>query len=223
MTRLDHPRIVRYILLLGILGIAGLLALPPAGATCIQSGASFNPVPPLTPSAAENATLSFTVVPMGSTTFSRTHTIQMQTSLWEAHWIIQVFVNGIPQARQTATGPAAFISGYLLSYPTTNDVTFTVALSGNVPIGEGSNVTILQLTEIDTTGGTAPFGSITVNVPLAGSSPANATAVPSVPATTLPAAGAPPSPTQSGSDFAAPGAVALLGAVAAFGYMRPRQ
>jgi len=222
MTRSDLSRIVPYILLLGILGIAGLLVPPLASAACIQSGESFNPVPPLTPSAAENATLSFTVVPSGATTFSRTHTIQMQTSLWEAHWIIQVFVNGIPQANQTATGPAAFISGYLLSYPTTNDVTFTVALSGNVPIGEGSNVTILQLTEIDTTGGTAPFGSITVNVPLAVSS-ANATATPSAPATTLQVASASPSPTQSGSYFVAIGAVALLVAVAAFGYTRSRR
>lgn len=222
MTRSNLPCIVRYLLLLGILGIAALLAFPPVAATCIQSGAVFTPAPPLAPSTAENATLSFTVVPTGSTTFPRTHTIQLQTSLWEAHWVIQVFENGNPQARQTATGPAAFISGYLLSYPTTDDVSFTVSLSGNVPLGEESNVTILQLTEIDTTGGTAPFGSITVNLPLAGSSPANATVT--TPATTYPVTRASPSPTpQSGSDFVATGTVALLVAVAVFGFMRSRQ
>jgi len=221
MTRLDPPCIARYMLLLSILGIAGLLIFPPVAATCIQSGEVFTPAPPLAPSVAENATLSFTVVPTGSTTFPRTHTIQLQTSLWEAHWVIQVFVNGIPQARQTATGPAAFISGYLLSFPTTDDVNFNVYLSGNVPIGEGSNVTILQLTEIDTTGGTAPFGSITVNLPLTGSSPVNTTAM--TPVVTYPVTHASPSPTKSGSDFVATGTVALLVALAVFAVMRSRQ
>ena len=221
MTRSDLPPVIRYILLLGVLVTAAALAFPPADATCIVSGQSFNPAPPLAPSAAENATITFTVVPTGATTFPRTHSIQMQTSFWEAHWVIQVFVNGIPQANQSATGPAAFLSGYLLSYPTTNDVSFNVSLSGFVPLGEESNVTILQATELDTTGGTAPFGVNTVSVPLA--TPSTAVVTPAAPVTTLPVAASSPSPTKSGSDVAMTGTVALFIGVVAFGYMRSRQ
>ena len=223
MITLESPRILRYILLLVAVGVLCLGEVPPVTATFIVSGQSFHPAPPVTPGTLENATITYAMIPTGATTFSRTHSLQMQTSLWEAHWIIQVFVNGIPQANQTATGSAAFMSGYLLSYPTTDDVSFNVSLTGTIPLGEGTNVTLLQVNEIDTTGGTAPLGSSTVSLPLVVTSTAGSSTPLPETATASPEAPASPSPTQAGSDFVFIGVTASLVAMVAFGYSRSRR
>jgi hypothetical protein len=146
--------------------------------------------------------------------------LQMQTPLAKARWNIQVVVDGVPAAQQSASGTSAFVNGYLLSYPTTSDVSLTVALNGTVPSGTDPNVTILKVTELDTSNQPVPGSSITVIAPLispsygAAATPEGTVAVP---------AAAIPAPTRAGGTFPADGLVASVIAIAGYGYTRSQR
>ncbi|MFA5332745.1 MAG: hypothetical protein WC342_10240 [Methanoregula sp.] len=219
MSRSAFPPYLRIFAVLVFAGILLVLAVTPVAAQVMVTSESFTPPAPLTPGSADTAVVTLSVIPSGATTFPRTHSLQMQTSLVDTEWNIQVYVNGIAAAHQAGTGSAEFINGYLLSYPTTSDVSITVTLSGNIPTGTATDVTILQITEIDTSGGPSPYGSSTVTAPLISSvatvaAPVDTPQKPPVTETT---------PTRAGSDFGF-AAIVLSGLVlAAFGYSRFRQ
>jgi hypothetical protein len=196
-----------------------LLVGSPAVAALVITNVSFFPVPPLMGGDEQHAVTTIVVIPAGATTFSRTHMLQMQTSLANARWNIRVLVDGVPAAQQSASGTGAFVNGYLLSYPTTSDVSLTVALNGTVPTGTNPNVTILQVTELDTSSQPVPGSSLTVTAPLISPSQ-GAVATPegtvAVPAAALPA------PTRAGT-LPADGLVASGVAIAGYGYIRSRR
>ena len=138
----------------GLIGVFILILLGAifgslTSATLVLTGTVFSPAPPIVPGSGQYAISSATIIPSGATTFSRTHMLQMQTGLDDAKWNIQIIVNGIPAAQQSASGATAFINGYLLSYPTTSDVSITIAINGTVPANASGNVTILNLIELD--------------------------------------------------------------------------
>jgi hypothetical protein len=188
-------------------------------ATLVITNVSFSSVPPLMGGDEQHAVTTIAIIPAGATTFSRTHMLQMQTSLASARWNIQVIVDGVPAAQQSASGTGAFVNGYLLSYPTTSDVSLTVALNGTVPSGTNPNVTILQVTELDTSSQPVPGKSLTVIAPLISplhgvvTTPEGTVAVP---------ASASPEPTRAGT-FPADGLVASVVAVAGYGYTRSQR
>ncbi|WP_292371169.1 hypothetical protein [Methanoregula sp. UBA64] len=190
----------------------------PAAATLVLTDQSLVPVPPLALGSGEQARVTFAVLPSGDTTFIGTHTLQMQTGLSGARWDIQVIANGRAAAQQSASGTSAFVNGYLLSYPVTSDVSLTVALNGTVPSGAAPEVTILQVTELDTAGQPVPGSSILISAPVVSPS-----AVPAVSRqetqSSLPASQ--PSPTKAGSSAVCLGAVAAV--LALFGYARVRK
>lgn len=179
----------------------------PASATLVLTGESFAPVPPLTAGDGQHAVVTVAVLPSGAGTFITTHTLQMQTGLNDARWSIAVVVDGRTAGQQSASGTSAFINGYLLSYPATSDVSFTVTLDGTVPSSAGTNVTILQVTELDTSGQPVPESSLAVAVPVTSPS-AIQTALPQKTSSPMPSAT--PSPTRAGYPPAA-----CLGAVVA--------
>ena len=192
----------------------------PAAAALVITNESFSPVQPLVAGSGQHTVIMIAVIPAGATTFSRTHTLQMQTALADARWNIRITVDGIPAARQSASGTTAFVNGYLLSYPTTSDVSFTVTLDGIVPSGAETNVTILQLTELDRAGTPVPVGSLTVCAPLIAPSPGTVKS-PQVTAATPPAATA--APTRSPGLLPVTCLVASLVAAAVYGYTRVRR
>jgi hypothetical protein len=175
----------------------------PAGATIVSNGLVLDPAAvPLAPLSEETVVQTIAVIPSGSTTFSKDHSLQMQTGLAAATWNIQVYKNGIAAAQQPASGDAAFVSGYLLSYGTDNDVSLTVTVSGTIPDTPGAQITLLSVAELDGSGAPVPGSSITVSEPVA--SPL----VPASPQGAAPSAlpsgqGTAPSPTQSGRESAA--------------------
>jgi hypothetical protein len=201
------------------LAAAILLIGSPALAALVITNVSFSPVPPLMGGDEQHAVTTIAVIPAGATTFSRTHMLQMQTPLTNARWNIQVIVDGVPAAQQSASGTGAFVNGYLLSYPTTSDVSFTVTLNGTVSTGTNPNVTILQVTELDTSSQPVPGSSLTVIAPRISSSQ-GAIATPegtiAVPAAAIPA------PTRAGT-FPADGLVAFVVAIAGYGCTRSRR
>lgn len=196
-----------------------LLIGSPAAAALVLTNESFPSVPPLVAGSGQHAVITIAVIPAGATTFSRTHMLQMQTALADARWNIRITVDGIPAAQQSASGTTAFVNGYLLSYPTTSDVSLTVSLNGTVPSRTNLNMTILQITELDTSNQPVPGSSLTVIAPLISPSQ-GAVATPqgtvAVPAAAIPA------PTRSGI-LPADGLAASVVAIAGYGYTRSRR
>jgi hypothetical protein len=187
-------------------------------AALVITNVSLSPVPPLMGGDEQHAVTTIAVIPAGATTFSRTHTLQMQTALVNARWSIQIMVDGVPAAQQPASGTSAFVNGYLLSYPTTSDASLTVALDGTVPSGTNLNMTILQVTELDTSSQPVPGSSLMVIAPLiipsqgAVATPQGTVAIP---------AAAIPAPTRAGP-LPPDGLVASGVAIVGYGYTRSR-
>jgi len=119
----------------------------------------------------------------------------MQTDLTNAQWNIQVIDNGQNAAQQSATGNAAFVNGMILSYPNSHDISLSVTIDGTVPSAAGTQVTVLQVEEIDNSGNIVPGSIMTVVEPVAGQTPSPATPqYPTLPQSPVPSS---PSPTRS--------------------------
>jgi len=211
---------VKYQSVLFSLCVGCLLIAAPATATLYVTGESLNPPAPLVSGQAENAVITLTLVPSGATSFPRSHTLQMQTSLVDAQWNIQIIQNGRAAATQTASGTAAFINGYLLSYPTTSDLSLTITLNGTVPPDAGTNVTILQVAELDNAGTLVPGSSLTVSAPLTSPSPVLITPTQVTDTTPLTATS---SPTQSAGALPVTGLIASVVAAAGYVSLRSRR
>jgi hypothetical protein len=152
-----------------------VLLVSPAAASQVLTGVSFSPDSPLLPGDQQHTVAKYAIIPAGSSTFPRGHTLQMQTGLTDARWTIQVIVDGNNAALQTASGSAAFINGGLLSYPTDHDVSFTVTIDGTVPGAAAGTVTLLDMVELDNAGSPVPGSQSIVSRP--GAAPAAATTV----------------------------------------------
>ncbi|MDD1687529.1 hypothetical protein [Methanoregula sp.] len=194
-----------------------LLVVLPASASPMLVSQSFTPNPPLVPGGQEQVVATF-AIPSG-TSFPKTHNLQMQTSLENARWNIQVILDGNNAAQQTASGSAAFINGEILSYSINRDVSFTVTIAGTVPASATGTVTVLDLVEIDNTGNVVPGSEILISQPVAGATVAPVQTT--VPTLTLPPVTTAPPVTKS------PGfsvVIALLGCcTAGLAWMRRRQ
>jgi hypothetical protein len=148
--------------------IALLLLATPAAATYALTDVSFSPDPPLVPGGQQHLISTYYMGPSGSTTFIKSHELQMQTDLEDARWNIQVILNGRPAAQQSASGSAAFVNGEILSYPGTNEVSLQVTIDGVVPQTPGNQVMLLQVEEIDNANSIVPGSVITISQPVAG-------------------------------------------------------
>jgi len=184
-------------LLLAIILSAGLLALP-AGASLVLSDFSVQPnTYPLTPGATINISAHVTVEPSGDTTFRDGHRLQMQTDLLNATWDTRIYIDGVPGARQPASGTSAFISGVMLSYGSDRDVSFIVTVRGTVPETPGQQALLLKIAELDSTGSILMTDkAITISEPVA--APVTATSTKrTVRVTTTPAEEAATAPTEA--------------------------
>jgi hypothetical protein len=161
--------------------LAIFILVSPVTAGSILSGVSFLPDTPLVPGGEQHLAATYVIIPSGSTTFARGHSLQMQTDLTGAQWTIQVTVNGGDAARQTASGSAAFVNGELLSYSTDNDVGMVVTLDGTVPPDASGSVMVLQIEELDNSGTVVPGSVLAINQPVSGATtPAVPPAVPTL-------------------------------------------
>jgi hypothetical protein len=197
----------RYFLLLSG-GILLLLLAAPAAASQILTGVSCDPTPPLQPGGHQHMVAQYTIIPSGSTTFPKGHNLQMQTDLVSAQWTIQVIVDGNNAALQTASGPAAFVNGAILSYPTNHDLSFTVTIDGTVPATGTGTVTLLNMTELDNNGSPVPGSQSLVAEPVAGAGSGPATSLTPIPTLT------PPPVTPAAAATRSPGFPAPLGIAA---------
>lgn len=185
---------IRRITLLSLVTAFVLLLVTPIAATYTLSDVSYNPNPPLVIGGQQQVTATFYIGPSGSTTFIKSHELQMQTDLVNARWNIQVIQNGRNAAQQSATGSAAFVNGEILSYPNNNDISLQVTVNGVVPQTQSGQVMVLQVEEIDNSNNVVPGSVIMLSQPVAGQP---ATAVQTVLPTLTPPIVIPPSPTKS--------------------------
>ncbi len=180
-------RRMKTLTLLVLCGTAAVLLVAyPAAASLYLSNVTYFPSPPLVPGGQQHVAAQYTLTPTatcsfypsgpctsapsstclyispGPCTFYGGHELQMQTGLSNARWTIQVVVDGLDTATQTARGSAAFLSSFLLSYSSFHDVSFTVTLDGTVPQAAGPQVTVLQVEEIDNSNQVVP-GSVLVS------------------------------------------------------------
>jgi len=199
--------------ILAIILSAGLLALP-AGASIVLSDVAVQPnTYPLVPLSVVNVTAHVTLEPLAATTFRDGHRLQMQTDLLGATWDTRIYVDGVPGARQPASGTSAFINGYLLSFGSDRDVSFIVTIRGTVPDTPGQQVLLIRISELDSTGSLeTTVNPITVSEPVA--APVTVTTTKRTARTTTTPAEEPiTAPTEAGTEGVMP--VLALGAAAA--------
>ena len=156
-----------------------LASIPPVASTQVLSDVSFTPTGPLVAGSQQHVVATYAIIPSGATTFPTGHSLQMQTDLVNAKWSIQVTLDGVNAAHQSANGNAAFVNGELLSYSTNHDVGLVVTIDGTVPKTESDQLMVLQVKEIDNSGNVVPGSVITISQPMAGQpDPATTVAVP---------------------------------------------
>ncbi|MEI7856102.1 MAG: hypothetical protein WCH85_01205 [Methanomicrobiales archaeon] len=162
-----NPMLHRIVFVLSVL-IVLLLLVAPAAATYALTDVSYTPNPPLVIGGQQQITAMYYIGPSGSTTFIKSHELQMQTGLVNARWNIQVIQNGRNAAQQSASGSAAFVNGEILSYPNSNDISLQVTVTGLVSQPQGDQVMLLQVEEIDNSNNIVPGSVITISQPVAG-------------------------------------------------------
>ncbi len=143
-------------------------------------------------------TASAGIIPQGSTTYLEGYTLVLSTELEQPFWEVYVMVDGRKAAVFQKTSPTVFISGYLLSYPTTKDVEVRIILDGIAPVREkGSSFIVLKAIELNNQGVPVPKSVQTATGTIVHPSP-----VPTQTLTFQTTMMTPPGPTRSGIDFA---------------------
>jgi len=121
-----------------------------------------NPIGDLT--AGTNVSVSFKVdmTPSGSETFPKGNTLQLFTDLNNPKWVTTLIKNGVESALSQDSGHSVFISGWLLSYPSTVSESIRVSLEGSVPsVTKSMNKTIVLVQELDMNNAVIPSSVIT--------------------------------------------------------------
>jgi hypothetical protein len=180
------------------------LIMPVSATFQIQQSALNPSKTPLQPLTQQSVTAVIAIIPQGATTFIIGNQLQLTTDLTGPQWDVQVMVNGIPAAVIPARGNTAFINGFLLSYPTSNDVSVSASVTGIVPAGIPS-VNLLQVIQQNNAGQTVPGSVQVISEPVAVPATPALTASP-VPATPV-ATPVTPVPTKAPG----PGPVILIG------------
>jgi hypothetical protein len=142
--------------------------MPVDAASMTLTNINYTPPLPIVTGNQQHVIAKYYLGPSGSTTFIPSHQLQMQTELLNARWNIQVLLNGLNAAQQSASGSTAFVNGALLSYSLNNDVSLEVTIDGFVPRMQEGQIIIFQIKEIGNFGSVVPGSEITVSQPVAG-------------------------------------------------------
>lgn len=154
-------RKIRPFLIFIIFLLSGISA---ASATLYLTESSVSPTAPqIVSDTPVQVSGTITIVPSGSTTFSRDNRIQMSTSLEKALWNAVVIVNGHQAAQFEQIGPYLFINGYLLSYPSTSSVSINFRINGSAPvINAAQQSPFLTVMELNNQGAVVPGSTLNV-------------------------------------------------------------
>jgi hypothetical protein len=85
----------------------------------------------------------------GTETFPQTSELQMSTNLVDPRWVPVLVLDGVETNVSQKTGESLIISGWYLSYPSTQEVQVKVTVTGTMPANPSSNLHFLKIQEVD--------------------------------------------------------------------------
>jgi hypothetical protein len=136
-----------------ILGCFFLLVVPASAGYALQNVEVHPPDEILDPGTPLTVLATVQILPQGPTTYIEGYTMVVSTDLDRARWDVAVMVDGRDAAVFEKTGSSVFISGYLLSYPTSEDVAVSILVSGYTPdLPAGEPFTALRVVELNNQG-----------------------------------------------------------------------
>jgi hypothetical protein len=147
-----------------ILGCLFLLIIPASAGYALQNVEVHPPDEILDPGTPLTVLATTQILPQGPTTYIEGYTMVVSTELDRARWDVAVMVDGREAAVFEKTGTTVFISGYLLSYPTSKDVAVRIFVSGYSPfLPAGEPFTALRVVELNNQGQLIPGSEQTVS------------------------------------------------------------
>ena len=147
-------------LCLGIV-LALLVGIPIASGVSVLNPV-INPTGDLT--AGTNVSVSFKIdmTPSGDSTFPKEDTLQIYTDLNNPRWDVTIIRDGVEHPVPQEFGRSVYLSGWILSYPSSVSESLRVALEGSVPsVTTSKNKNIILVQELDRNNAIIPASVIT--------------------------------------------------------------
>ena len=136
-----------------LLALLALLISPGSAFISLQNTQVIPPDDPILAMTPVNATGIIQIIPQGPTTFIEGYTLVLSTDLDFARWNVVVIVDGNQAAVIPKDGSFVFVNGYLLSYPTNQDVAVRVQVNGTVPaLQDATPFRVMQAEELNNQG-----------------------------------------------------------------------
>ena len=109
-----------------------------------------NPTGDLTSGTNVSVSFKIDLTPSGSETFPKDNTLQIFTDLNTPKWTAALITNGIENPQPLEGGQSIYLSGWILSYPSSTQESIRVTLEGTVPsVTKSMNKTIVLVQELD--------------------------------------------------------------------------
>jgi len=136
-----------------LLALLALLISPGSAFISLKNTQVIPPDDPILAMTPVNATGIIQIIPQGPTTFIEGYTLVLSTDLDFARWNVVVIVDGNQAAVIPKDGSFVFVNGYLLSYPTNQDVAVRVQVNGTVPaLQDATPFRVMQAEELNNQG-----------------------------------------------------------------------
>jgi hypothetical protein len=127
-------------LIIGIQLAAGVTVLNPV----------INPTGDLTAGANVSTSFKIDMTPSGSDTFPKANTLQIFTDLNNPKWTVTMIRDGVEHPVPQEFGRSVYLSGWVLSYPSSVQESLRISLEGTVPsVTKSMNKTLILVQELD--------------------------------------------------------------------------
>ena len=121
-----------------------------------------NPAGDLTAGANVSTSFKIDMTPSGTDTFPKGNTLQVFTDLNNAKWTVTMIKDGVEQPVPQEFGRSVYLSGWVLSYPSSIKESLRISLEGSVPsVTKSMNKTIVLVQELDGNNAVIPASIIT--------------------------------------------------------------
>jgi hypothetical protein len=121
-----------------------------------------NPTGDLT--AGTNVSVSFKIdmIPAGGVTFPSDNTLQIFTDLNSPQWTTTIIRDGVEHPQPASSSRSQYLSGWILSYPSSVQESLRITLQGTVPtVTKSMNKTIVLVQQLDNKNAVIPTSIIT--------------------------------------------------------------
>lgn len=121
-----------------------------------------NPTGDLTAGANVSTSFRVDMTPSGTDTFPKDNTLQIFTDLNNAKWTVTMIKDGVEQPVPQEFGRSVYLSGWVLSYPSSIKQSLRISLEGSVPsVTKSMNKTVVLVQELDGNNAVIPASIIT--------------------------------------------------------------